>query len=231
MNKIKYYLLTLTLTLFTCFFGIGATYYLVPVSQNQAGLATFNASPVQTNYVYSTNVVDEFYSRYVTNYVTITNYVTQNVVVNVYVTNSTPQPFSLTIEAESVAVVSPFVKSGAYIYQPRETSLSGAGKASYNFSVPSAGNYLVVLRIGAPHEGANSIFLNIDAVPTDPATIFDIPVTQSFESRTVNWRGNGTYVSSQFVPKVFTLSAGNHVLNLYGREGGTLIDQIKIVSQ
>jgi hypothetical protein len=229
MNKIKILgilvMSILTVSLFA------STYYLLPVTQNNVGSATFTYNPVKTNYNITTNIVSEVVTGYKTNYSVITNTIEEEIIVNVYVTNSVPLPYSLLIEAEDGVIVAPFSKSTSYISQPRETSLSSSGRATYTFNVPYNGNYLVTLRVNAPNEGANSIFLNIDSQPTDPATIFDIPVTSSYQDRTVNWRGNGEYNRAQFIPKVFTLSAGAHTLIIRGREGNTRIDKITIVSQ
>jgi len=79
------------------------------------------------------------------------------------------------------------------------------------------------------------LFLNIDAQPTDPTMIWDIPLTTGFTSKTVSWRGNGVVSSTspsgltaQFAPKVFNLSAGVHRLIIRGRESNTLLGTITI---
>ena len=50
------------------------------------------------------------------------------------------------------------------------------------------------------------------------------------EIRIVSWQGSGTYDNPQFVPKVFTLSAGTHQLVVRGREAGVLMDSISITA-
>src|SRR5690606_28757898 len=105
-------------------------------------------------------------------------------------------------------VESPFRISGGVISQPSETGLNGGGRAVYNFSVATAGNYLVMMEVNAPSEAHNSLFVNIDSEPLDPASIWHIPVTDGTENRTVSWQGSGTYNDPEFTPKVFTLSAG-----------------------
>jgi hypothetical protein len=62
----------------------------------------------------------------------------------------------------------------------------------------------------------------VDAQPTDPDMIWDYEVTNGFEQRAVNWRGNGDQDSDQFSPKKFHLEAGAHKLIIVGREPGQL---------
>jgi hypothetical protein len=58
--------------------------------------------------------------------------------------------------------------------------------------------------------------------------IWDVPVTTGLMSRTVSWRGNGTFDVNQFAPKVFSLSAGTHQLIVRGREGNCQLGNITI---
>jgi len=60
--------------------------------------------------------------------------------------------------------------------------------------------------------------------------IWDIDITSGFEERTVSWRGSGTYDANEFVPKVFSLSAGEHELIVRGREGDTRLDQVRVAA-
>lgn len=137
-------------------------------------------------------------------------------------------PQEITLPATSGVVTGPFLVTNGYIYQPTETGVLGGGRAAYNFTVLTAGNYVIRATANAPHEGANSFFLNLDAEPQDPAMIWDIPVTAGFESRVVSWRGNGTPTNSEFVPKIFTLTHGSHELILRGREAYTSLRNLSI---
>lgn len=135
-----------------------------------------------------------------------------------------PDPNTLTFEAEAGAVSAPFVLQSGYIMQNSLTSVTGGGRASYVFSVPQPGDYIVTAVVNAPDEGANSIFVNIDAEPADPVMIWDVPVTSGFEPRTVSWRGSNGLQS----PKVFSLTAGSHTLIVRGREPGTQLDRFEV---
>ena len=88
---------------------------------------------------------------------------------------------------------------------------------------------MVQATANAPEDGANSFFLNIDAEPQDPQMIWDLPLTSGSETRTVSWRGNGTFDNNQFVPQVFNLAAGPHQLILRGREANTLLQDLTVV--
>lgn len=127
-------------------------------------------------------------------------------------------------------ITGPFVGDpSGYVLQTSETTLASSGRAEYSFTVTNAGNYLVTMLVNAPDTSANSLFVNIDAEPSDPLAIWDIPVTSGFESRTVAWRGMGTDVISQFNPKIFSLSTGTHQLVIRGREANVQFSQVSVV--
>jgi hypothetical protein len=125
--------------------------------------------------------------------------------------------------AVTTAVVSaPFVLKDGAISQPAQTEVAEGGKAIFTFTVPKDGDYVIHAIVNAPDEDSNSFFLNIDARPEDPLMICDLEVTQGFEERVVNWRGIGESGSGEFSPKVFKLTAGQHKLNVVGREPAQL---------
>jgi hypothetical protein len=135
---------------------------------------------------------------------------------------------SVSFAATSGEISSPFITSNGAIYQTAYTSVTGGGQATYTFTVATAGNYSISAKVNAPDDSSNSFFVNIDAQPTDPTMIWDVPITSGFASETVSWRGNGTTTSNQFTPKVFTLSAGTHQLIVRGREANCQLSSITI---
>jgi hypothetical protein len=156
-------------------------------------------------------------------------------VLTVNVTNQTVVN-GLTFAATSGTISAPFyITNNNAIVQPAYTTLSLAGQAVYNFNVSAAGNYVVTAQVNAPGTDNNSFFVNIDAQPTDPGMIWDVPVTSGFASQTVSWRGNGTAdtnspsgMTAQYAPAVFNLSAGTHQLIVCGREGMVQLGTITI---
>jgi hypothetical protein len=141
--------------------------------------------------------------------------------------NSSPSS-GLIFAATAGVISAPFVVSNGTIAQSGYTGVNNGGRASYTFTVATAGDYLVSAMVNAPTTDANSFFVNIDAEPTDPLMIWDVPVTTGLMSRTVSWRGNGTFDVNQFAPKVFSLSAGTHQLIVRGREGNCQLGNITI---
>ena len=115
-----------------------------------------------------------------------------------------------------------------YISQSTTTGLSGSGEAVYGFNITNAGNYAVSAQVNAPSTAANSFYVNIDGQPTDPTMIWDPPITSGFTNLLVSWRGSGTDTNNQFVPEIFSLSAGAHQLIVRGREGGAQLANITI---
>ena len=106
------------------------------------------------------------------------------------------------------------------------------GRAAYNFSILNAGYYLVSALVSAPNDGQNSFYVNIDAEPTDPLMIWDVPVGTRPANRTVSWRGNdpADAGSPQYSPKLFLLAAGTHQLIIRGREPNTMLGTISITA-
>jgi hypothetical protein len=136
----------------------------------------------------------------------------------------TPDPSALSFEAENGSLTPPFVAQNGYIIQNSLTGATDGGRAAYVFTVLQDGSYVVTGFVNAPDEGANSLFVNIDAEPVDPAMIWDIPVSAGFESRAASWRGTGALLA----PKVFILVAGTHTLVVRGREAGVQLDRLEI---
>ena len=130
----------------------------------------------------------------------------------------TNQPPAVTLSLASATVTAPLVLTNDILSQPDMTSVEDGGKAVFTFSITNEGDYVITGQVNAPDDSSNSYYVNMDAQPEDPTMIWDIDVTDGFESRTVNWRGSGESGSDEFTPKKFHLTAGSHKLNLVGRE-------------
>jgi hypothetical protein len=137
----------------------------------------------------------------------------------------------LVFDATAGTVVSPFVADGAgLISQPVQTlDPTSGGSATYNFMVDQPGNYAIQAVVNAPSEAANSVFVNIDAIPENPSMIWHIPVTSGLEAEIVSWQGSGTWDAPQYVPAVFTLTQGVHKLIVCGREANAKFQRFSIV--
>ncbi len=131
--------------------------------------------------------------------------------------------------ASAAVLTAPLMLTNDYLYlASAQAEVADGGKAVFNFAVTNAGNYVIETLVSAPDESSNSFFVNIDAPPTDPDMIWDVPLTTGFETRLVSWRGNGTDTSDDFVPKRFKLDPGAHSLIFVGREPGTLLKSLTI---
>lgn len=155
---------------------------------------------------------------------------TNSVSADVQVTVNAPiPPAAASFEAESGTISAPFAIAGGAISQPVDTDLVTGGRAVYQFTVANSGSYTISAVVNAPNTSADSFFVNVDAEPADPYTVWDVaPLTSGFESRLVSWRGNGTVQANEFSPRVFTLSAGPHTLIVIGREPNALLDRFEV---
>jgi hypothetical protein len=150
--------------------------------------------------------------------------------VGVTVTAGRPPPvYPLTFSAASGTLTPPFVALNGIVSQNLLTILTGSGEAVYNFTIAISGSYVVSAMVNAPSDGENSVYINVDGEPTDPLMIWDIPVTSGFTNQIAAWRGNGTPTSSQFSPKIFSLTAGTHQLYVRGREENTQLQSFTVV--
>ena len=134
--------------------------------------------------------------------------------------------------APSGVITSPFIVSNGTIYQPQQNTstapvLSG-GKAAYSFTAPEAGEYIVAMKINAPSQNANSLFVNFDAEPTGDTMAWHVTTTGGFEQRFVSWGGS---TSGNNPSKIFTLSAGQHTLIIRGREALVNIYSVVILKK
>jgi hypothetical protein len=123
----------------------------------------------------------------------------------------------------------PFVLSSGYVSQPVTTGTNG-GQLVFPFQTTNSGLFAVEALVNAPNANANSFYVNIDAPPTDPTNIWDIPMTTGFTNEIVTWRGNGAVDQTSIYPQQnFSLNAGLHQLIIEGREAGAQLGPITIV--
>jgi hypothetical protein len=154
-----------------------------------------------------------------------TNSVSDDVTVTL---NPEPRQNAASFEAETGIITGPFVVAGGAVSQSVQTGIADGGRAVYTFTVPEYGNYFIAAYLDAPNDGANSLFVAVDAEPADPFHIWDIPLTSGFESRVLAWRGGGTSEAGEFAPKLFALDAGQHSLVIIGREAGVSMDRFEV---
>jgi hypothetical protein len=139
-----------------------------------------------------------------------------------------------TFQVMDAVVTAPMVSTNdgtaTYLYQPVQTTIvSASGLATFTFTVADPGSFVIQTVVNAPSDGENSFYVGIDALPKDPAMIWDIPSTAGFEQRFVSWRGNGTDTTNQFIPKVFNVLPGMHQLVFAGREANVQLRIVAIV--
>jgi hypothetical protein len=141
------------------------------------------------------------------------------------------QASSASIEAESGVISAPFTVTGGYISQTvtDPTGVANGGRAVYNFTVPTNGNYVITALVNAPDLTQNSFYVGMDRFPVDQDAWDILPPTSGFESRMVSYRGyDGTADENHWNPIIYYLTAGAHSLTVVGREPNTLLDRLEI---
>lgn len=133
----------------------------------------------------------------------------------------------VSVEAEAGLITAPFAVTNGCLCQMWGTNFTQGGRAEYVINLVEPGDYVILATVSSP-ERVGSLGVNIDAEPTAPGMIWDIPVSQDFTNRTVTWR---EVASTNSPPhrKVFRLSAGPHQLILRaGEEAGVRLDRISL---
>jgi hypothetical protein len=133
----------------------------------------------------------------------------------------------LSFSATNGVITSPMQMTSNYVFQPFETDDLTGGTAFYWVNITNTGSYTIAATVNAPAGNENSFFIGWDG-SVDTWDV--IQLTSGFESRAVSWRGTGTFDANQFTPKVWTLTAGVHQLQVYGREASTLLQWITVTS-
>lgn len=102
------------------------------------------------------------------------------------------------------------------IYVPESTSDFGTpnlnNRAEFCLIVSQAGDYQLNAQIFAPDAGSNSLFVQVDGQPIDPAK-WTIPVAST------------TY-QTVAAPLALNLGSGQHMVTIVHREAGTRIDKV-----
>lgn len=139
-------------------------------------------------------------------------------------------PVKIELEAEAAALVAPMValrdedaSGGKYIASESDNE----GMALYDFSVPTAGQYIIWARIYGPSASADSIFVLVDSGPQD---VFDMAeeAHEVWRWKQVNGRGSGGPLTLN--PRIFPLTAGQHRLILRCREPNARVDRLVITN-
>jgi hypothetical protein len=135
---------------------------------------------------------------------------------------------NIAVEAEAGLITPPFVVTNGYVLQPVGTNLAASGLAVYGVTVSQPGGYVILATVSSP-ERVSSLAINIDAEPTSPTMIWDIPASQEFTNRTVTWRGDGAATNAMPRRQVFNLTPGSHQIIIRGgNDGGARLDRFSI---
>lgn len=154
------------------------------------------------------------------------------------VLTATPTPAtmgSLTFEAESGHVVSPFAVSctGSTCIEQSITTAGAlnGGRAAYKVTIVTSGVYTMTLKANVQNSARNCVYANIDSEPQNymkftPQTFTD---SSTFADYQVSWVGLlGTDDFPQFNPAKWYLTSGTHTVILRGCKQFFKVDQIKL---
>ena len=134
----------------------------------------------------------------------------------------TPTPVGITFSSTSGTIILPLaINSDGTVSQSVQTIVpSQGGKAVYQFSVPSPGDYFVAAKVNCPDGGSNSFFVGVDVDPS-AGMLWDIPALPGLTARPVIWNASGS-------PRVWTLGPGTHELIVRGREANAKLGPITV---
>jgi hypothetical protein len=130
---------------------------------------------------------------------------------------------TMNLGVDAAIITAPFTINNGLVGQSISTSVLTGGRAAYTFTNSFPGNYAISAQVIAPGTSGNSFYVNVDAEPTDPMMIWNLPVSMTLTNQTVSWQG-----ISDTVPKVFFLSAGPHTLIIRGREANAQLGTVTL---
>jgi len=145
-------------------------------------------------------------------------------------------PFKTEFEAEKGELAGPMqtlkdekVSNGKHIVVALGTT--GAARASYTFSAPCTGEYIVWCRVWGPNSSSDSFYVSVDGGAED---IFDIDEknrTKKWRWSVLNGRGvGGRQRPASIEPLVLYLSKGEHTILFRGREANACLDRLIITN-
>src|SRR5437868_7016881 len=91
--------------------------------------------------------------------------------------------------AGSGIITPPFVVSNGCVCQTEAKGPGDSGRAVYYFTITNAGSFVLQALVNASGGEPNSLLVNVDAEPDEPAMIWELPVTGGFTNQLVSWRG------------------------------------------
>jgi hypothetical protein len=116
-----------------------------------------------------------------------------------------------------------------------QTALSASdttNSLSISLTVPTGSDYVLWMRVRAPASSDRAVWVAVDAsgVFQDPEDLFDIhsDVTGSYGWRRVTRRGSGTTSAPGEDPRLLSLGAGPHTLEVRLRESDLLLDRLAL---
>lgn len=111
-----------------------------------------------------------------------------------------------TFSAGQGVISAPFILTDGYVFQQMETGVTNGGKAVYWFTTEAADcRYVLSATVESPTPG--SLFINIDAEPTDPGMKWSFPASSCSTNIPVTFSGTA---------REFTLTNGVHQLIVRG---------------
>ena len=153
------------------------------------------------------------------------------------------------IEAEGGAYTNPFelrsdrpeASGGSFIFidgsvgnATNAPPAQGNGWAVYTITIPADGNYQIALRGVGPNSSSDSFWVNIPGMLVNDADLDNsgwVVSSELFKARgAFVWDFVNDINGDDTDPIVFTLTAGQHELQIAHREGGIVLDAIAIFS-
>jgi hypothetical protein len=138
------------------------------------------------------------------------------------------------IEAELGDIISPittFYDNLASNSTALITTIKNSGSVSFIFQINTSGNYYLNFKVLSPSTDKDSFYigLNDELVVNKSEYVYDVNINSNYIWDNVSIRGiNGTPFISNFDPKIWYLSKGEHKFTIYGRETNSKLDKIML---
>jgi hypothetical protein len=136
-----------------------------------------------------------------------------------------------------VALADPAASGGACVWLPDGAygeswrSVNAADRAEYTFNVPRSGTWMVRGRVRSDDISSHSFWAEFDG-HAGAGTLYQW-MTEPAATRTYAWddlNHRNAFGRPDQDPVTVVLAAGSHSLTIYGREDGTRLDRLELVS-
>jgi len=135
------------------------------------------------------------------------------------------QPAAIVLSASSGVLSGPVAIREDCLQASRTTNFAQCGRAVYSFVLTNGGDFVLRALVATPTNRPGALYVNIDAEPVEPGTLWSIPPAAGFTNRFMAWQGDRESQNRT----VFRLGPGPHALVVRSKEPDVRLQSVSIL--